>query len=229
MMERILVVEDDMGVQKALRSMFESEGFEVIVSSGGATALQSFVAAAPRVVILDLRVPGKSGPDLCRGIRNKSPDVPIIVLSTATDVVEKVLLLELGADDYITKPFSPRELLARVRVAVRRVSLANAARKQQVYSFDEIEVNFGKMELLRAGKPVSLTPQEFKMLQFFVSNKERVLSRDELLNQVWGYHSYPTTRTIDTHIFRLRHKLERDPVEPVHFCTVHGAGYMFVD
>lgn len=228
-MDRILVVEDDLAVQKALRRMFESEGFEVVVLSDGATALENFAATAPRAVLLDLRLPGKSGRDLCRAIRSKSADVPIIVLSAATDVVEKILLLELGADDYITKPFSPRELLARVRVALRRVDLANAARKQQVYSFDEIEVNFGRMELLRAGKPVPLTPQEFKMLQFFVSNRERVVSRDELLNEVWGYNSYPTTRTVDTHIFRLRHKLERDPVEPVHFRTVHGAGYKFVD
>jgi DNA-binding response OmpR family regulator len=163
---------------------------------------------------------------LCREIRAQSPNIPILVLSAASDVVDKVLLLELGADDYVTKPFSPRELLARVRVALRR--LTQGVDKQEVFAFGEIEVNFGKMELIRAGQPVPLTPQEFKMLRFFLNNKERVVSRNELLNEVWGYHSYPTTRTVDTHILRLRQKLEKDPADPVHFRTVHGTGYKFV-
>ena len=128
-MERILLVEDGLAVQKAFRRMFESEGFEVIVSSDGATALQNFAAAAPRVVILDLPLPGKSGLELCRGVRRKSVDVPIIVLGAETDVVEKVLLLEFGADDYITKPFSPRELLARIQAVLRRAAPAGAAPK----------------------------------------------------------------------------------------------------
>jgi DNA-binding response OmpR family regulator len=225
-MERILVVEDDVAVQKALRRTFESSGFEVAVAADGSTAMQTFAATMPRVVLLDLRLPGKSGQDLCREIRKQS-NVPILVLSAASDVLDKVLLLELGADDYVTKPFSPRELIARVRVALRRLS--QGVEKQDVYSFGEIEVNFGKMELLRAGQPVALTPQEFKMLRFFLNNKERVVSRTELLNEVWGYHSYPTTRTVDTHILRLRQKLEHDPADPVHFRTVHGTGYKFVE
>jgi DNA-binding response OmpR family regulator len=225
-MERILVVEDDVAVQKALRRTFESSGFEVTVAADGTTAMQTFAATTPRVVLLDLRLPGKSGQDLCREIRKQS-NVPILVLSAASDVLDKVLLLELGADDYVTKPFSPRELLARVRVALRRLS--QGVEKQEVYTFGEIEVNFGKMELLRAGQSVALTPQEFKMLRFFLNNKERVVSRTELLNEVWGYHSYPTTRTVDTHILRLRQKLERDPADPVHFRTVHGTGYKFVE
>ncbi len=226
-MERILVIEDDVAVQKALRRTFESAGFEVTISSDGATAMQSFTATSPQVVLLDLRLPGKSGQDLCREIKKDSPNVPILVLSAATDVVDKVLLLEMGADDYVTKPFSPRELLARIRVSLRRLS--QGIEKNEVYSFDDIEVNFGKMELQRAGKPVPLTPQEFKMLRFFLNHKERVVSRNELLGEVWGYHSYPTTRTVDTHILRLRQKLERDPASPMHFRTVHGIGYKFVE
>jgi DNA-binding response OmpR family regulator len=222
-----MVVEDDVSVQKALRRTFESAGFEVTVASDGATAMQTFAATSPKVVLLDLRLPGKSGQDLCREIRSEAQHVPILVLSAASDVVDKVLLLELGADDYVTKPFSPRELLARVRVALRRLS--PAVDKQEVYTFGKIEVNFGKMELLRSGQPVPLTPQEFKMLRFFLNNKERVVSRNELLNEVWGYHSYPTTRTVDTHILRLRQKLEQDPADPVHFRTVHGTGYKFVE
>jgi DNA-binding response OmpR family regulator len=225
-MDRILVVEDDVAVQKALLRTFESSGFEVTIVSDGATAMNTFTATSPKIVLLDLRLPGKSGQDLCREIRKQST-VPILVLSAASDVVDKVLLLELGADDYVTKPFSPRELLARVRVALRRMT--QGIEKQEVFNFGEIQVNFGKMELLRAGQPVPLTPQEFKMLRFFLNNKERVVSRNELLNEVWGYHSYPTTRTVDTHMLRLRQKLEQDPADPVHFRTVHGTGYKFVE
>jgi DNA-binding response OmpR family regulator len=225
-MERILVIEDDQAVQRALRRTFETASFEVSVAPDGATAMDLFRSFVPRVVILDLRLPGKSGQDLCREIKHESSNVPIIVLSAASDVVDKVLLLELGADDYVTKPFSPRELLARVRAAIRR--LGHAQDKNDVFSFDDVEVNFSKMELLRQGKSVPLTPQEFKMLRFFLNNEERVVSRAELLNEVWGYHSYPTTRTVDTHMLRLRQKLEKDPGDPIHFRTVHGTGYKFV-
>jgi len=225
-MEKILVIEDDPAVQRALRRTFESAGFEVAVAADGAAAMDIFRSALPRVVILDLRLPGKTGQDLCREIKHESSTVPIIVLSAASDVLDKVLLLELGADDYVTKPFSPRELLARVRAALRRLN--QTSDKVEVFTFDDVEVNFSKMELYRNGQPVPLTPQEFKMLRFFLNNQERVISRTELLNEVWGYNNYPTTRTVDTHMLRLRQKLERDPTDPVHFRTVHGTGYKFV-
>jgi DNA-binding response OmpR family regulator len=225
-MDKVLAIEDDPAVQRALQRTFESAGFDITVASDGASAMDVFRETSPRVVILDLRLPGRSGQDICREIKRQAPAVPILVLSAASDVVDKVLLLELGADDYITKPFSPRELLARVRAAVRRLN--QAPEKREVYSFDDVEVNFSKMELWKAGKLVPLTPQEFKMLRFFLTNEERVVSRAELLNEVWGYNSYPTTRTVDTHMLRLRQKLERDPGEPVHFRTVHGTGYKFV-
>jgi DNA-binding response OmpR family regulator len=147
------------------------------------------------------------------------------VLSAASDVSDKVLLLELGADDYVTKPFSPRELLARVRAALRRVVRVN---RTDAYSFDGVSVDFTKMEVIRNGEPVVLTAQEFKALKFFVQNAERVITRDELLNEVWGYHNYPSTRTVDNHILKLRQKLENDPANPIHFRTVHGVGYKFV-
>ena len=152
--------------------------------------------------------------------------MPILVLSAASDVLDKVLLLELGADDYVTKPFSPRELLARVRARVRRLN--QASDKIEVFSFDDVEVNFARMELRRAGQRVSLTPQEFKILRFFLSHQERVISRTELLSEVWRYGNYPTTRAVDTHILRLRQKLEKDPTHPVHFRTVHCTSYEFV-
>ncbi len=225
-MEKILVIEDDEAVQRALRRTFESAGFDVSVASDGGSAMEIFRETTPRIVILDLRLPGKSGQDLCREIKHESSNVPILVLSAASDVLDKVLLLELGADDYVTKPFSPRELLARVRAAVRRLN--QAPDKTEVFGFDDVEVNFSRMELHRAGQAIPLTPQEFKMLRFFLNNPERVISRTELLNEVWGYNNYPTTRTVDTHILRLRQKLERDPTDPVHFRTVHGTGYKFV-
>ena len=225
-MDKVLAIEDDPSVQRALRRTFETAGFDITVASDGSSAMDVFRSTSPRVVILDLRLPGRSGQDICREIKRQSPTVPILVLSAASDIVDKVLLLELGADDYVTKPFSPRELLARVRAAVRRLN--QSPEKREIYSFDDVEVNFTKMELSKAGKLVPMTPQEFKMLRFFLNNEERVVSRAELLNEVWGYNSYPTTRTVDTHILRLRQKLERDPGEPVHVRTVHGTGYKFV-
>ncbi|MGB7556607.1 MAG: response regulator transcription factor [Candidatus Korobacteraceae bacterium] len=225
-MDKILVIEDDLAVQRALRRTFESAGFAVSVASDGATAMDTFRATLPRIVILDLRLPGKSGQDLCREIKQEFSNVLILVLSAASDVLDKVLLLEIGADDYVTKPFSPRELLARVRAAMRRLNQASG--QAETFSFDDVEVNFSKMELHRSGQSIALTPQEFKMLRFFLNHQERVVSRTELLNEVWGYNNYPTTRTVDTHILRLRQKLEKDPADPVHFRTVHGTGYKFV-
>ncbi|MFZ0937835.1 MAG: response regulator transcription factor [Candidatus Sulfotelmatobacter sp.] len=222
---RILVVEDDPAVQKALKRLFESEGYVVEVQGNGQSALESFQAAPPAVIILDLRLPKLSGSDLCKEIKTQAPTLPIVVLSATSDVSDKVLLLELGADDYVTKPFSPRELLARVRAALR-----HTLRRPNVtvVSFDDITIDFKKMEVQRSGKVVILTAQEFKTLKFLLENADRVISRDELLNDVWGYQNYPSTRTVDNHILKLRQKLERDPASPVHFRTVHGMGYKFV-
>jgi DNA-binding response OmpR family regulator len=224
-MGKILVVEDDPAVQKALKRLFESEGYTVEIQANGKSALESFQAAPPAVIILDLRLPKLSGSDLCKEVKAQAPTLPIVVLSATSDVSDKVLLLELGADDYVTKPFSPRELLARVRAALRHTSRTPAA---NLVSFDGISIDFKKMEILREGKVVVLTAQEFKTLQFLVQNADRVIGRDELLNEVWGYQNYPSTRTVDNHILKLRQKLERDPASPVHFRTVHGMGYKFV-
>jgi len=222
---RILVVEDDPAVQKALRRLFETEGYSVETQSDGKSAIESFQNSTPAAVVLDLRLPKLSGRDVCKEIKALSPSLPIVVLSAASDVSDKVLLLELGADDYVTKPFSPRELLARVRAALRH----NARSPEvQLVSFDGITADFKKMEIKRDGNVVVLTAQEFKTFQFLVQNADRVISRDELLNEVWGYQNYPSTRTVDNHILKLRQKLEKDPSSPVHFRTVHGMGYKFV-
>jgi DNA-binding response OmpR family regulator len=224
-MDRILIVEDDRAVQKVLRRLFEAEGFAVDVKGDGKSALEAFRATAPSAIVLDLRLPSMSGRDVCREVKQQIPTLPIIILSATADVTDKVLLLELGADDYVTKPFSPRELLARVRAAIRRTTRTEIG---EMYAFDGISINFAKMEVVREGEIIEMTAREFNALKFLVQNAERVISRDELLSEVWGYQNYPSTRTVDNHILKIRQKLERDPANPVHFRTVHGVGYKFI-
>jgi len=224
-MERILVIEDDRAVQKALKRLFEAEGFMVEVAASGTSGLEMFHSVQPSALVLDLRLPGLSGQDVCREVKQRSPGLPIVVLSAKSDVMDKVLLLEMGADDYVTKPFSPRELLARVRSAMRRSVRGTPT---EVSGFDDVRIDFSKMELTRGGEPVQLTAQEFKILKYLLQNPERVISREELLNTVWGYQHYPSTRTVDNHILKLRQKLEKDPRNQVHFRTVYSAGYKFV-
>jgi DNA-binding response OmpR family regulator len=223
--KKILVVEDDQLVQKALKRIFESEDYLVEVTPDGKSGLEAFRSSPPSAVVLDLRLPGMAGNDVCREIKKEAPFLPVIVLSAKTDVTDKVLLLELGADDYVTKPFSPRELVARVRAAVRRTSRQDVA---ESFVFGNVSVDFIKMEISRSGQPVILTAQEFKLLRHFTQNPSKVMSRSELLNEVWGYQNYPSTRTVDNHVWKLRIKLEDDAANPVHFQTVHGAGYKFV-
>jgi len=224
-MEKILIIEDDKTLYTPLRRAFENEGYSPDFASDGASGLEAFRAAPPVLVVLDLKLPKVHGREVCRAIKDEAPNVPIMILSASDDEVDKVLLLELGADDYITKPFSPKELLARVHAVLRR---ARGPKVADQYAFDDVAVDFAKMELTRQGEPMALTPQEFKVLKYFVGNPERVISRDELLNEVWGYNCYPSTRTVDNHIMKLRQKLEADPLNPAHFKTVHGAGYKFV-
>lgn len=237
----VLVVEDSRPMQRTLQRLFESDALQVRIASDGLVGLETFRKQVPDVVVLDLKLPGMSGKDLCREFKSISAGVPIVVLSADAEIEDKVLMLELGADDYVTKPFSPKELLARVRRAMRRTkeNLATISApestpafvdsgKHDIYSFGDVTVNFTSMEALRAGETVTLTTQEYKLLKFFSRFPGRVLTRDELLNQVWGYENYPTTRTVDNHVLRLRQKLEADPAKPRHFQTIHGAGYKFI-
>ena len=224
-MSSILVIEDDANIQRVLQRLFSADNYDVKTTSEGKQGWETFVSSSPDAVILDLMLPGMSGRELCRSIKESSPETPVVVLSAISDVADKVLLLELGADDYVTKPFSPRELLARVQAAIRR---ARRTRVRPNAGFGDVQVDFTRMQATRNGAPVVLTAHEFKLLRFFFENPERVLTREELLNEVWGYNSYPSTRTVDNQILKLRQKLEPNPAEPVHFCTVHGAGYRFV-
>jgi len=221
----ILIVEDDPNMQKVLRRIFARENYAVQVAGDGQAGLDAFRTWRPAAVILDLILPQISGRDLCQQLKAISSETPVIVLSAITEVVDKVLLLQLGADDYVTKPFSPRELLARVQSAIRRGQRSSPV---TTYRFGECEIDFEKMTALRGEQPVTLTSHEFKLLKFFTENCERVLSREVLLNEVWGYNSYPTTRTVDNQILKLRQKLEPDPANPRHLLTIYGAGYKFV-
>jgi two-component system, OmpR family, alkaline phosphatase synthesis response regulator PhoP len=223
--DRILVVEDDPSVRRILKRLFEAEGLAFDMYSDGRAGLDSFHADEPSATILDLHLPTLSGSRLCREMKATAPSIPIIVLSASCDLDDKVSLLEMGADDYVTKPFSPRELLARLRVALRHTKLA--ARPTQIV-FDDIVVDFEKAEVTRNGTPVELTAHEFKTLLFFVQNPDRVITREELLKQVCGCaDGYTTSRSIDNHIMKLRHKLEKDPACPTHFKTVSCLGYKF--
>lgn len=236
-METVLVVEDSRPMQRTLQRLLEADSLQVQIASDGIAGLETFRKQPPSAVLLDLKLPGLSGKELCREFKSIASSVPIVVLSANAEVEDKVLLLELGADDYVTKPFSPRELLARVRRAMRRSPGGKTAAvsgvtpknvSHEVLTFGDARIDFTSMEAAMDGKAVTLTAQEFKLLKFFAASPGRVLSRDELLNEVWGYQNYPSTRTVDNHILRLRQKLEPDPANPRYFLTLHGAGYKFV-
>ena len=235
-METVLVVEDNRSMQRTMRRVLELDGFLVQVAGDGAAGLESFRAQIPCAVILDLKLPRLPGKELCRSFKTLAPSVPIVILSANADVEDKVLLLELGADDYVTKPFSPKELLARLRRAIRRVasppvqvtSAPSSSKPHEVLILGDTTIDFTSMEASRQGEPVSFTSQEFKLLKFLATSPGTVFSREELLNQVWGYENYPTTRTVDNHILRLRQKLEADPAHPRFFLTIHGTGYKFL-
>ncbi len=237
----ILVVEDDLRIQRVLQRQFTSEGYAVGLVSDGAEAINAINQIAPIAVVLDLMLPGISGREICRQIKATNIDLPVVILSAISEVTDKVLLLEIGADDYVTKPFSPRELLARVQAAIRRntrtvdarcVSLGNASgaigAEALICRFGDVSADLVKMEIRRSGSEVSLTAHEFKLLRYFLNHVERVITREELLQDVWGYNFFPTTRIVDNQVLKLRQKLESDPSHPVHFRTVHGMGYKFV-
>ena len=221
----ILIVEDDPPMQRVLARIFTAESYATEIAGDGKKGLELFCLHHPVAVVLDLILPQISGRELCQKMKAISPETPVIVLSAVSEVVDKVLLLDLGVDDYITKPFSPQELMARVQAAIRRT---RHHAESTVYRFGDCEIDFEKMRAKRSNEVVVLTSHEFKLLRFLIENPERVLSRELLLNEVWGYNSYPTTRTVDNQILKLRQKLEPDPANPRHLLTIYGAGYKFI-
>ncbi len=223
---RILIVEDEPAMVAGLRDNFEYEGYDVISAGDGTAGLERALTDNPDLVVLDVMMPNMSGLDVCKQLKAKKPSLPIIMLTARGQEIDKVVGLELGADDYVTKPFSIRELMARVKAVLRRVS--PAAPEPEVYRFSDVEVNIRHHEVRRAGQLIDLSAKEFALLAYFVSNPTETLSRDRLLDAVWGYENYPNTRTVDTHIVHLRQKLEPNPEEPRFILTVHGTGYKFV-
>jgi DNA-binding response OmpR family regulator len=222
-MQKILVIDDDESLRETIGVMLEREGFSPILASDGKTGFEKALTLKPQLLLVDLRLPGMNGVDVCKQLRADRIQTPIIILSAIGDEVDKVLLLEIGADDYVVKPFGTRELLARIRALLRR-----AGTDTRVLRFGEAEIDLDRRVAACRGSEVKLTPAEYNLLVFFLNNPDRALSRDVILNSVWGYESYPNTRTVDAHVVRLRQKLEPDPGSPRHFLTVHGVGYRFL-
>jgi DNA-binding response OmpR family regulator len=223
---KILVVEDEPNMVVGLRDNFEFEGYEVITARDGIEGLQLALEESPDLVVLDVMMPRMSGLEVCKQLRAKRASLPIIMLTARGQEVDKVVGLELGADDYVTKPFSIRELLARVKAVLRRTAVI--PKDQEQHSFGDVEVDLRRCRVLKSGKALDVSSKEFELLKYFISHSGETLSRHRLLEDVWGYEHYPTTRTVDTHLVRLRQKLEPNPEAPQYFLTVHGTGYRFV-
>jgi DNA-binding response OmpR family regulator len=222
--QNILVIDDDENLRDTIGLLLENEGYRPILAADGNAGLQEAYGASPDLILVDLRMPGMSGIDVCKKVRGAGLKTPLIVLSAIGDEVDKVLLLEIGADDYVVKPFGTRELLARIRAVLRRTSPG----QDLTISFSDVQVDLDRRIVRRKGEEVRFTKGEYNLLAFFLQNPDRALSRDVLLNSVWGYDSFPNTRTVDAHVVRLRQKLEPVPDTPRHFITVHGVGYRFI-
>jgi two-component system alkaline phosphatase synthesis response regulator PhoP len=225
-MAKILIVEDEPNMVAGLRDNFEFEGYQVVTAADGVEGLERAIAESPDLVILDVMMPRMSGLDVCKQLKARRSSVPIIMLTARGQEVDKVVGLELGADDYVTKPFSIRELLARVKAVLRRAQTVPKDREQ--YSFGDVEVNLRSCQVARQGRQLEFSSKEFELLKYFLCHPGETLSRDRLLEDVWGYDRFPTTRTVDAHIVRLRQKVEPRPEEPRFILTVHGVGYKFV-
>jgi len=224
---RILLVEDEQSLAESVRYSLEREGFGVTVAGDGRRAIERFREEHPDLVILDLMLPELPGLDVCRMIREEST-VPIIVVTAKDSEADKVTGLELGADDYVTKPFSVRELVSRVRAHLRRVRMQTALPPEEVLAGGPVEMDVGRHEVKVEGDPVSFPPKEFELLETFLRRKGRLLTREFLIEEVWGHDYFGDTKTLDVHVKRIRRKIEPDPHEPTHLLTVRGLGYKFV-
>ncbi len=225
--KRVLLVEDEPGLVLTLTDRLRSEGYEVASATDGPSGLAMAVRDPFDVVLLDVMLPGASGFEVCQDLRQKGVSTPVIMLTARGQVVDKVRGLKIGADDYLTKPFDLLELLARIEVQLRRTA-AVTGKSVAEYRFGDVLVNFRKAEVTRAGEVQDLSAREFLLLKYFIEHREATLSRDELLNEVWGYRSMPSTRTVDVHVAWLRQKIEPNPRHPQYVLTIHGMGYKFV-
>jgi DNA-binding response OmpR family regulator len=226
-MKRILVIEDEPQMLLGLRDNLELEGYEVQTAADGDEGLQKAASFQPDLVILDVMLPRKNGFDVCRELRARSNATPVVMLTARNQETDKVLGLELGADDYVTKPFSITELLARVRAVLRR-SGSRPAGTADSYRIGDLEIDFRMHQARRGKQRVEFTAREFELLRYFVTHIGQVVTREQILNEVWGYEEFPTTRTIDNFVAKLRQKIEKSPHAPEHILTIHGSGYKFV-
>jgi len=224
-MPRILIVDDEPEMVRGIQDNLRFEGYDTSAAYDGEEALRRATADAPDLVLLDVMMPKVSGWDVCRELRRRGIDVPVIMLTARGEEDDRVRGLELGADDYVAKPFALRELLARVRAVLRR---PGPRQKFEEFAFGDARIHRRGRRVFKAGAEVRLTRKEFDLLVYLVDHRGEVVTRDRLLDEVWGYERFPTTRTVDTHVLRLRRKLEHDPDRPVWIETVHGHGYKFV-
>jgi len=228
-MKKILVVDDEKNILKGLMDNLKAEGFEVIGESIGKNGLNAALTENVDLVLLDLMLPDMSGLDICREVKKKKISLPIIMLTAKSKESDKILGLELGADDYITKPFSINEVIARIRAVLRRVQTHDKAKKEKLenYEFDDVKIDFVKYEAFRGKKPLQLSKREFEVLEYFIKRKGEVITRNDLLDVVWGYETFPTTRTVDNFVARIRKQLEKKPADPQYILSIRGAGYKF--
>ena len=227
MKKKVLIIEDEEDLIKGLKLNLIDEGYEVDSALNGVEGLRKALEETPDLIILDIMLPDKDGLEVCRELRQKNISIPIIMLTAKGEEIDKVVGLEIGADDYITKPFSVRELLARIKVQLRRAERDEKA-VPQIYSFSDIEIDFAQFKVRRKGKELDLTSLEMEILKYFIAHRGEVVARDDFLDKIWGYESYPTTRTIDNHILKLRKKIEADPSHPQYILSVYGGGYRFI-
>ena len=226
-MSKILIVEDEPDMVLGLKDNFEFEGYEVTTAADGVAGLERARSIKPDLVILDIMLPKLSGLEVCKTLRGEGFETPIVMLTARGQEIDKVVGLELGADDYVTKPFSIRELLARVRAILRRTE--GGKKRLQRYKFSDLELDFEVYRAKKGGEALELSPREFELLRYLIERKGETVSRDKLLEDVWGYESYPSTRTVDTHIAKLRAKIGDSGGDPRYILTIHGVGYKFVD
>lgn len=223
-MPTILIVDDEPEMVRGLTDNLRFEGYRTLSATNGKDGLALALHEAPDLLLLDVMMPELSGWDVLRALRQKALDVPVIMLTARGEELDRVLGLELGADDYVTKPFSLRELLARVRAVLRR---PGPRQRFEEVAFGDVRLHLRARQAFKAGKEIRLTRKEFDLLRYLVEHRGEVITRERLLDEVWGYERFPTTRTVDTHVLRLRQKFEKDPEHPVHILTVHGQGYKF--
>jgi DNA-binding response OmpR family regulator len=223
-MKTILVIDDDENLRDTISVMLEQEGFRAAPAADGRSGLDKALTLKPDLILVDLRLPVMSGIEICKQVRAAQVTTPIIVLSAVGEETDKVLLLEIGADDYVVKPFGRRELMARIRAALRRAEPDG----RKIAHVGDTEIDFGRRLVSRKGEELKFTPAEYNLLCFFLQNPNRPLTRDMILNTVWGYEFLPNTRTVDAHVVKLRQKLEPDAYSPRHILTVHRVGYRFV-